>query len=167
MDAIDATRDRFRPRTNNSLTKNAGGVDPFKEIGSTLEVVEETQLLTKLAKTGLLSKAERAGVKLADLEPLLLHVHRRLTTDAVGIQRVVQASSVTDDFQRSEILNMLQGKNPFGDYSGQSGEIVGMLKVAARLDGPVFFSVTDAVQTTCLGWNKLRKLFRSSNNCPF
>merc|ERR1712216_877228 len=34
--------------------------------------VEETQLLTKLAKTGLLSKAERAGVKLADLEPLLL-----------------------------------------------------------------------------------------------
>ena len=55
------------------LTKpHAGGVDPFKEIGSTLEVVEETQLLTKLAKTGLLSKAERAGVKLADLEPLLL-----------------------------------------------------------------------------------------------
>ncbi len=51
---------------------HAGGVDPFKEIGSTLEVVEETQLLTKLAKTGLLSKAERAGVKLADLEPLLL-----------------------------------------------------------------------------------------------
>ena len=37
-----------------------------------MEVVEETQLLTKLAKTGLLSKAERAGVKLADLEPLLL-----------------------------------------------------------------------------------------------
>ena len=63
----------FSPRrTNNSLTTNAGGVDPFKEIGSTLEVVEETQLLTKLAKTGLLSKAERAGVKLADLEPLLL-----------------------------------------------------------------------------------------------
>ena len=71
-DAIDATRDHFAlPRTQ--LTpKNAGGVDPFKEIGSTLEVVEETQLLTKLAKTGLLSKAERAGVKLADLEPLLL-----------------------------------------------------------------------------------------------
>ena len=61
------------PRPHKQLTKpHAGGVDPFKEIGSTLEVVEETQLLTKLAKTGLLSKAERAGVKLADLEPLLL-----------------------------------------------------------------------------------------------
>ena len=65
-------REHERRRTHNSLTTNAGGVDPFKEIGSTLEVVEETQLLTKLAKTGLLSKAERAGVKLADLEPLLL-----------------------------------------------------------------------------------------------
>ena len=54
------------------LEPYGSGVDPFKEIGSTLEVVEETQLLTKLAKTGLLSKAERAGVKLADLEPLLL-----------------------------------------------------------------------------------------------
>ena len=72
-DAIDATSDNCRPaRTTISQKHNAGGVDPFKEIGSTLEVVEETQLLTKLAKTGLLSKAERAGVKLADLEPLLL-----------------------------------------------------------------------------------------------
>jgi len=58
--------------THTQTRCHAGGVDPFKEIGSTLEVVEETQLLTKLAKTGLLSKAERAGVKLADLEPLLL-----------------------------------------------------------------------------------------------
>ena len=65
-------RHRRHTHTHNSQTTNAGGVDPFKEIGSTLEVVEETQLLTKLAKTGLLSKAERAGVKLADLEPLLL-----------------------------------------------------------------------------------------------
>ena len=68
--ADESTRDAAH--THNSLANNAGGVDPFKEIGSTLEVVEETQLLTKLAKTGLLSKAERAGVKLADLEPLLL-----------------------------------------------------------------------------------------------
>ena len=69
------TRARETPsRTHTHTTHNnhAGGVDPFKEIGSTLEVVEETQLLTKLAKTGLFSKAERAGVKLADLEPLLL-----------------------------------------------------------------------------------------------
>merc|ERR1719199_2193374 len=45
------------------------------------------------------------------------------------LQRVVQASAtLTDDFQRNEILDLLQGKNPFGDYSGRSGEIVGMLK---------------------------------------
>ena len=66
------TSDAPSPVTHTQTRCHTGGVDPFKEIGSTLEVVEETQLLTKLAKTGLLSKAERAGVKLADLEPLLL-----------------------------------------------------------------------------------------------
>merc|ERR1719248_488567 len=46
----------------------------------------------------------------------------RLTT-------LVQASSVVDSEERSELLALLQGKqNPFGDYSAQSGEIVGMLK---------------------------------------
>merc|ERR1719178_551185 len=44
------------------------------------------------------------------------------------VQRVVKATSSVDDFERNEILSMLQGKNPFGAYSGQSGEIVGMLK---------------------------------------
>merc|ERR1719426_260914 len=44
------------------------------------------------------------------------------------VQRAVKASSSVDDFERNEILSMLQGKNPFGDYSGRSGEIVGMLK---------------------------------------
>merc|ERR1719335_2097253 len=46
----------------------------------------------------------------------------RLTT-------LVQASNVVDAEERSELLALLQGKqNPFGDYSAQSGEIVGMLK---------------------------------------
>merc|ERR1719236_282264 len=44
------------------------------------------------------------------------------------VQRVVKDSANVDDFERSEILSMLQGKNPFGDYSGRSGEIVGILK---------------------------------------
>merc|ERR1719236_84144 len=44
------------------------------------------------------------------------------------VQRVVKATSSVDDFERNEILSMLQGKNPFGDYSGRSGEIVGILK---------------------------------------
>merc|ERR1719324_1820817 len=47
---------------------------------------------------------------------------------ASRVQRVVKASQQVDDFERNEILSMLQGKNPFGDYSGRSGEIVGILK---------------------------------------
>merc|ERR1719161_3118625 len=43
--------------------------------------------------------------------------------------KVVQASSSVDDYERSSVMAFLQGKqNPFGDYSSQSGEIVGMLK---------------------------------------
>merc|ERR1719253_1776573 len=48
---------------------------------------------------------------------------------ASRLQRVVQSSATVDDYQRNQILNLLQGKqNPFGDYGAQSGEIVGMLK---------------------------------------
>merc|ERR1719324_1181402 len=47
---------------------------------------------------------------------------------ASRVQRVVKTSASVDDFERNEILSMLQGKNPFGDYSGRSGEIVGILK---------------------------------------
>ena len=43
---------------------------------------------------------------------------------------VVQASSSVDDYERSSVMAFLSGKqNPFGDYSSQSGEIVGILKV--------------------------------------
>merc|ERR1719235_2298943 len=44
------------------------------------------------------------------------------------LEKIVKATTSVDEYERSEILNMLQGKNPFGDYSGRSGEIVGMLK---------------------------------------
>merc|ERR1719299_62125 len=44
------------------------------------------------------------------------------------LERVLRSSSAVDDYQRNEFLALLQGKNPFGDYSSQSGEIVGMLK---------------------------------------
>merc|ERR1719247_967701 len=47
---------------------------------------------------------------------------------ASRVQRVVKTSANVDDFERSEIIGMLQGKNPFGDYGARSGEIVGMLK---------------------------------------
>jgi len=42
--------------------------------------------------------------------------------------KVLSSSASVDDFQKSEITDLLQGKNPFGDYSAQSGEIVGILK---------------------------------------
>jgi len=42
---------------------------------------------------------------------------------------MVQASGEIDGEERSTLLALLEGKqNPFGDYSAQSGEIVGMLK---------------------------------------
>merc|ERR1719169_369349 len=44
------------------------------------------------------------------------------------VEKVVKASSTVDDFERDEILSLLQGKNPFGDYGAKSGEIVGILK---------------------------------------
>merc|ERR1719240_2383019 len=44
------------------------------------------------------------------------------------VAKVVKASPQVDDFERDEVLNLLQGKNPFGDYSAKSGEIVGILK---------------------------------------
>merc|ERR1719238_1297302 len=42
--------------------------------------------------------------------------------------QAAQKTQAVDDYQRDELLGLLQGKNPFGAYSGQSGEIVGMLK---------------------------------------
>merc|ERR1719316_1347967 len=43
--------------------------------------------------------------------------------------KVVKAATSVDEYEKSEIMGLLQGKqNPFGDYSAASGEIVGMLK---------------------------------------
>merc|ERR1719299_153283 len=36
--------------------------------------------------------------------------------------------SNVDGYQKDEVVSLLQGKNPFGDYSGRSGEIIGILK---------------------------------------
>merc|ERR1719261_265861 len=44
------------------------------------------------------------------------------------VMKVVKASPSVDDFERDEVLGLLQGKNPFGDYGARSGEIVGILK---------------------------------------
>merc|ERR1719326_740149 len=45
------------------------------------------------------------------------------------VVKVVKAATAVDQYEKDEILGLLQGKqNPFGDYSAASGEIVGMLK---------------------------------------
>merc|ERR1719271_1615638 len=45
------------------------------------------------------------------------------------VVKVVKAATTVDEYEKSEIMGLLQGKqNPFGDYSAASGEIVGMLK---------------------------------------
>eukprot|EP00629_Pelagomonadales_sp_RCC1024_P012745 CAMPEP_0119272930 /NCGR_PEP_ID=MMETSP1329-20130426/9189_1 /TAXON_ID=114041 /ORGANISM="Genus nov. species nov., Strain RCC1024" /LENGTH=189 /DNA_ID=CAMNT_0007273049 /DNA_START=17 /DNA_END=583 /DNA_ORIENTATION=+ len=54
------------------LEPYGSGVDPFKEISTTLEIVNDSKLLTKVAKTGLLSKLDKAGYTFADAEPLLV-----------------------------------------------------------------------------------------------
>ena len=45
------------------------------------------------------------------------------------LEKIVKATTSVDEYEKSEIMGLLQGKNPFGDYSAASGEIVGMLKV--------------------------------------
>jgi chromosome segregation ATPase len=46
---------------------------------------------------------------------------------AARVRKIAASSPAVDDYQRSTILSFL-GQNPFGDYSSQSGEIVGILK---------------------------------------
>merc|ERR1719265_2369467 len=48
---------------------------------------------------------------------------------AARLKKVIRVSESVDDFQRNEVLSFLEGgQNPYGDYSSQSGEIVGILK---------------------------------------
>merc|ERR1719214_80957 len=52
-----------------------------------------------------------------------------IQSSKAAVARVVKAATSVDDYEKSEIMGLLQGKqNPFSDYSAASGEIVGMLK---------------------------------------
>jgi len=50
-----------------------------------------------------------------------------LQANTAALSKIVEASQTVDDFQKTQITEFIQGKNPNGDYSSQSGEIVGML----------------------------------------
>merc|ERR1719453_2604942 len=48
---------------------------------------------------------------------------------AARLVKIARSTMTVDADERETLLALLQGKqNPFGDYSAQSGEIVGMLK---------------------------------------
>jgi hypothetical protein len=70
--------------------------------------------------------------------------------------RVVRASEAVDDYQKEDLLALLQGKqNPFGDYSSQSGEIVGMLKAMKDEMDKDLKGAVSAEETAATGFEEL------------
>ena len=80
-----------------AVARSATVLDPYEEIRSTLLIVEETQLLSKIAELGLLTKLEKAGLKLRDVEPLLVkfgtapHAHFWNTLQIDSVARFLHA----------------------------------------------------------------------------
>merc|ERR1719454_2638647 len=83
--------------------------------------------------------AEETGSQKADLDAMtgaIAALEKGMGASFIQSQKArvsrvakgVQASQQVDDYERDEVLNLLQGKNPFGDYGAKSGEIVGILK---------------------------------------
>merc|ERR1719389_1109764 len=71
------------------------------------------------------------------------------------LRKVVEASTAVDDYERSSVLSFLSGKNPFGDYGAQSGEITGILKAMKdEMDKDLGGAVT-AEETAAAGFEEL------------
>merc|ERR1719389_1486771 len=71
------------------------------------------------------------------------------------LRKVVEASTAVDDYERSSVLSFLSGKNPFGDYGAQSGEITGILKAMKdEMDKDLNGAVT-AEETAASGFQEL------------
>jgi chromosome segregation ATPase len=71
------------------------------------------------------------------------------------LEKILQSSASVDDFQKSEILDLLQSKNPFGDYSAQSGEIVGILKAMKDEMDKDLGGAVSAEEATAAGFEEL------------
>merc|ERR1719230_728125 len=69
--------------------------------------------------------------------------------------QAAQKTQAVDDYERDELLGLLQGKNPFGAYSGQSGEIVGMLKAMKDEMAGDLKSTVAAEETAAAGFEEL------------
>ena len=83
--------------------------------------------------------------------------------------QAVQRTEAVDDYQKDELLGLLQGKNPFGAYSGQSGEIVGMLKamkdeMAGDLKGTVRKADTEGSVLACVSQLVRRLVPKNTKN---
>jgi len=72
-----------RPGTARSTTL-AASTNPYESISKTLTIVEEKQLLSKVAKLGLLTKLEKAGLTLRDCGPLLVFAEENGLVGAIG-----------------------------------------------------------------------------------
>merc|ERR1719183_1075499 len=71
------------------------------------------------------------------------------------LEKIVKGTTSVDEYEKSEIMGLLQGKNPFGDYSAASGEIVGMLKALKdEMDKDLGGAVTDE-ETAAKGFEDL------------
>merc|ERR1719299_150165 len=64
--------------------------------------------------------------------------------------------SNVDGYQKDEVVSLLQGKNPFGDYSGRSGEIIGILKAMKdEMDGDLNGAIS-AEEAAAAGFEELK-----------
>merc|ERR1719163_1845916 len=71
------------------------------------------------------------------------------------LRKIVESAPSVDDYERNSVLSFLAGKNPFGDYSSQSGEIVGILKAMKdEMDKDLGGAVT-AEETAASGFQEL------------
>merc|ERR1719253_1407636 len=71
---------------------------------------------------------------------------------------VVHGTSALDDYERQTVLSLFESKaaNPFGDYSGRSGEIVGMLKAMKdSMDKALSGAISDE-EAAAKGYDELK-----------
>lgn len=73
-----------------------------------------------------------------------------------SLVHMVRSTRTIDDFEKNEVVTMLQGKNPFGDYGAQSGEIVGMLKAMKdEMDGDLTGALSEE-EAAARGFEELK-----------
>jgi len=66
------------------------------------------------------------------------------------------SGSAVDSYQKDEVVSLLQGKNPFGDYSGRSGEIIGILKAMKDEMDKDLGGAVAAEETAAAGFEELK-----------